>query len=401
MSLPARSPHASRWALDDDVVFLNHGSFGACPGPVVAAQRAWQDRAERQPMQFFARDLPDLLGAARAHVASLVRADPDGLAFVSNATEGVNAVLRSVPLRPGDAVLVTDQAYAACHHALVSTARAAGAEVHVAPLPFPVDHPERITESILGRVTPKTRLALIDHVTSPTGLVLPVETLVPALESRGVRVLVDGAHAPGMLPLALDDLAPSWYTANFHKWLCAPRGAAMLWSREDVRALTRPVSLSHAASLPGDDPARYLAEFDWTGTRDFSPWLTLPTCTAFLGALHPDGLPGLQTRNHQLVLAGRDLLCRALDIPPPAPDSMLGSLASVPLPPGRTPRASPWAPDPLQRALLDRWKVEVPVHAWPSPTERVLRISAQAYNSLDEFEYLAAALPQALAAERD
>lgn len=398
--LPPRADPASGWSLAADVVYLNHGSFGACPRAIRDRQRALQMQMDAQPVQFMVDDLPALLDRARGEVATFLGADPAGLAFVANATEGVNTALHAAGLQAGDDVLIIDQAYPACRRALEQIAASRGARVVTAALPFPLADPAEVVERVLAAVTPRTRLALIDHVTSPTGLVLPVDVLVPELETRGIATLVDGAHAPGMLPLNLDRLGASWYTGNFHKWLCAPVGAAMLWTREDRRPLTRPLALSHAAGLPADDPERHLREFDWTGTRDFTPWLVLPDCIEHLSSLHSGGLDGWMAANRALALQARDLLVEALGIQPPAPDAMIGSLAAVPLPPSPAPPATVWEADPLQRALRERWSIEVPVFSWPAPPSRVLRVSAQGYNSLSEYSWLEEALLRELALER-
>ena len=212
------------WPLERGVIFLNHGSFGACPAEVLRQQAALRDEMEAEPVRFLSRELDDRLADARQALAAFVGADADDLAFVANATGGVNAVLRSLRFSPGEELLTTDHAYNACRNAFDFAAGRAGARVVVATIPFPLASPEEVVEAVLARVTPRTRLALLDHVTSPTGLVLPLERLVAALSGRGVEVLVDGAHAPGMVPLDLGALGAAYYSGNCHKWLCAPKG---------------------------------------------------------------------------------------------------------------------------------------------------------------------------------
>jgi len=375
---------ADHWLLDPEVVFLNHGSFGACPRAVLDAQSRLRARMERQPLQFLARDLEGLLDEARATLAAFVGADAADLAFVSNVTSGVNAVLRSIPIRAGDEVLVTDQAYGACRNALDFAAGRAGATVRVAPVPFPLAGPDDVVEALTAAVGPRTRLALLDHVSSPTGVVFPLARLVAELGARGVDALVDGAHAPGMLPLDLRAIGAAYYAGNCHKWLCAPKGAAFLHVRRDRQAWVRPLTISHGATSPRTDRSRFHLEFDWTGSDDPTAYLCVAESIRFLGGLLPGGWPALMAANHALALEARDLLAHALGVEPPAPDDMIGTLVALPLPDG--PSAA------LQEALLGRFGIEVPIVPWPLPPGRLVRVSCQLYNALAQYERLADAL---------
>jgi isopenicillin-N epimerase len=381
------------WTLDPAVVYLNHGSYGACPRPVLEAQRRLRERMESQPVQFFVRDLERLLDRARTGLADFLNAAPEDIAWVNNATAGVNAVLRSLDLKPDDELIITDHAYNACRNALDYVARKSGSRVVVAPIPFPLDSADVVIDSFVSRVTDRTRLALIDHVTSPTGLVLPVERLVSALSALGVDTLIDGAHAPGMLELDIKQLAPTYYTGNCHKWLCAPKGAGFLYVRRDRQRFIHPVAISHGANSARTDRSRFLMEFDWTGTDDPTAALCVPHAIDFLAGLQPGAWQGLRSRNHQLVLAGRRMLAETLDLPMPCPEAMIGSLASLPLPArGREPESQPFDRDPLQDRLLTRWGIEVPIIPWPEPPNRLLRISAQVYNSRNDYKRLCEAL---------
>lgn len=381
------------WALDPELVFLNHGSFGACPRVVLEAQHRVRTRMERQPVQFFVRDLEGLLDAARGELADFLHVPTEDLAWVPNATSGVNAVLRSLCLDPGDELLTTDHEYNACRNALDFVADRAGARVVVAPVPFPLAGPDQVLEAILERAGDRTRLALIDHVTSQTGLVLPIEQIVRALAERGIDTLVDGAHGPGMLDLRLDEIGAAYYTGNCHKWLCSPKGAGFLYVRPDRQRDIRPVSISHGANSPRQDRSRFLQEFDWVGTDDPSPMLCVPAALRFMGDLMPGGWPALRAHNRALILDGRRALAEALGISLPCPDAMIGSLAALPLPDGslEPPKSAMYA-DPLQDELLRRWRIEVPVIPWPHVPHRLVRISAQAYNNPGQYRLLAEAL---------
>jgi isopenicillin-N epimerase len=384
------------FALDPEIVFLNHGSFGACPLEVLDYQHRLRQQMERQPVQFYVRELESLLDEARGVLAEFVGSDNRDLVFVRNATSAVNAVVRSMALSPGDELLTTDHEYNACRNVLHYVAERSGAQVVTATIGFPVASPDAVVETILKRVNERTRLLLMDHVTSQTGLVLPIKPLVEEMNKRGIDTLIDGAHAPGMVPLDLKRLGASYYTGNCHKWLCAPKGAGFLHVRRDKHPEVRPLAISHGANSPRTDRPRLLIEFDWTGTDDPTPWLCVPRSIRFMEDLVPGGWEALMRHNHELTLAARSLLCASMRIPLPAPDSMIGSIASLPLPDGSAePSTSPLYADALQDVLLEESKIEVPVVPWPAPPKRLLRISAQAYNELNDYERLAEGLKRA------
>ena len=405
------SADRTAWLLDPGLAFLNHGSFGACPAVVLEAQGEWRERLECDPVGFFATEVEPALDAARHALGSFVGADPDDLAWVPNATTGINTVLASLApeWRPGDEVLTTDHEYNATLNALRQAAGQRGVGVVVASVPFPVASPDEVAAAVLEAVTPRTRLAVISHVTSATAVIIPVERIVAALAQRGVDTLVDGAHGPGMVPLDLDGLGAAYYTGNGHKWLCGAKGSAFLHVRRDRQAAIRPLVISHGANSPRRDRSRFRLAFDWTGTSDPTAFLVLPEAIAFMAGSHPDGWPGVMAANRALCRAARDVLCQALRVELPVPDEMLGAMASLPLPravDGPPAGAMPAGgvddetlpDDPLHDELLERHRTQVPVYSWPStraagrPPMRLVRISAQRYNSLAEYRRLAAAL---------
>jgi len=389
------------WGLDPGVTFLNHGSFGACPRAVMEVQSELRARLERQPVRFMVRDLEELWDDARAELGRFVGASTDGIAFVPNATTGVNAVLRSLRFTEGDELLTTTHEYNACRNTFDFVAARSGAGVVVADIPFPITSEDQALESILSRLTSKTRLVLVDHVTSQTALILPVRRLAEELSRRSIELLIDGAHAPGMVPLDVESLGATYYTGNCHKWICAPKGAGFLWVAEHRRSDIRPTVISHGANSTRTDRSRFHLEFDWQGTFDPTAALAVPHALRFMDGLHPDGWRGVMQQNHRLVVEGRRGLCQALGIDEPAPESMIGSIASVPLPDGRSETAPSLYGDPIQDRLLFESNIEVPVVPWPKPPKRVLRISAQLYNEIGEYQLLARELARFLREEQD
>lgn len=376
--------HDERWLLNPDITFLNHGSFGATPIAVLEKQAEWRQRMEREPVRFLARDIDANIDEARRELARFVGAQPEDLAFVPNATAGVNAVLRSQRFEPGDELLVTTHEYNASRNVLDYVAARSGANIVVVDVPFPIASPDVVVERIVNAANTKTRLLLIDHVTSQTALIFPIETIIREMHARGIEVLIDGAHAPGMLPLEIASLGVSYYTGNLHKWVCAPKGAAFLYVREDRRARIRPTSISHGANSPRTDRSRFHLEFDWTGTIDPSAWLAVPEAIRFMGHVTEGGWPGLMRQNRSLALQARDIICSTLGIDPPAPDSMIGSMVSFPVSDGSA--------DALNLDLYEKYRIEVPIMPWPKWPKRLLRISAQVYNTLADYERLATAV---------
>lgn len=384
--------HRRHWQLDPEVDFLNHGSFGATPTVVLHAQRHFQDALEREPIRFLApeRDLEAKLDVVRNCIASLVGADPADLAFVRNATDGVNAVLRSMPLVADDEIVVTDHGYNACNNAARFVADRVGAKVRVAGIPFPLAADDEVIAAIEAQFTPRTRLLLVDHVTSGSGLILPIERIVAAAHDRGVRVLVDGAHAPGMIPVDLKRIDADYYTANHHKWLCGPKASGFLQVRPEFQDQVRPTVISHAANTPRPHRSRFLAEFDWIGTYDPCPLLATTTAVEFLQRLRPHGMEDHMTQLRKMTLQARSLMLDMLQVPDPAPAHMIGSMASIPLPAAPDPPAG--KVDPLQARLFDQHKIEVPIFRVTSARTRVLRFSVQAYNDPSQYRRLALAV---------
>jgi isopenicillin-N epimerase len=408
---------AHHWQFQPGLAYVNHGSFGACPTAVLEFQAELRARMEADAVLFLDTELPAGLQHVRERVGALINAHPEDLVFAPNSTHGANAVLRSLErtLRPGDELLTTDHEYNAMINALQYVARGAGARVVVANVPFPIHSPDQVVEAILDRVTDRTRLALFSWVTSATAVIFPVERLASELRERGVDILLDGAHAPGMVPIdvaALEAAGVTYLVGNGHKWLCSPKGAAFLWVRRDRQAEIHPLVISHGTNAPVQrgGRSRFQMEFDWPGTDDPTAVLSLPAAIDFMGGLETGGWPALMAANHELVLQGREIVVAELGAAgrePLAPDDMLGSMATIPLPRELDPSqdaepvdADPdatLADDPLHRDLLERDGIQVPVYGWPARpalggAHRYLRVSAQRYNDLDDYRRLAAAL---------
>jgi isopenicillin-N epimerase len=373
---PAPSPHRHLWGLDPDIIYLNHGAYGACPLAVRRQQDEWRDRAQRNPSEAFGFERPRLLAEARAALGQFVGARPEQLAFVPRAVTAAHAVLRLLRLSQGDQVLVTDHAFHATRAAVDATAAAAGAKVVVASIPFPIASPAEVTSAIFARATNRTRLIVVDHVVSQTALVFPVAEIVRAAAARGVAVLVDGAHAAGQVPLQLDTLGAAFAVGNTHKWIGSPPSAGFVYVRRDL--------------LPGlVGGARLEEALAWLLPHDPTPFLGIPAAIDHLGAVQPGGWPALMAHNHALALRGRELLCAALGVAAPCPAEMVGAMAAIPLP-GAPDPAKPI--DPLQAALFERERITAPIMRSPDGRRRLLRISAQLYNTEDEYDLLARAL---------
>lgn len=365
------------WALDDSIHFLNHGSYGATPKVVLARQSELRARLESEPVRFMAREYEPLLDATRAKLAAFVGAQREDLVFVTNATSGVNAVLRSLDFAPGDELLTTSHGYNACTNVLRAVAEWTGAKVVVAPLPFPTRGSDELEAAVLSCVTAKTRLVLLDQITSPTAIILPVERLVKQLEGRGIPVLVDAAHVPGHLAMQLDAVGASFTTGNLHKWVCAPKGAAFLHVRRDWQKKLRPPVISHGANSPRTDKSRFQLEFDWCGTFDPTAILSVPAAIDFMGSLFPGGWPELMRRNREAAARERARLLEFLDTPVPCPVDVLPAMASV---------IVPWSQEALGDRLFEEFHLEVPVI--PFEGKVLVRISMQQHVRSDDLEAL-------------
>jgi isopenicillin-N epimerase len=364
------------WILDPDVVHLNHGSYGGCPRAVVDTAAALRLRLEASPMRFFVLDWQRELDAARAALAAFVRAPDDRLVFTPNATTACALALGAAELAAGDEIVITDHAYRAVKNQVVRLAEARGARVAIARLALPFD-PDQAVAALAAARTPNTRLLVIDHITSPTGIVLPLERIVAAY--AGTQILVDGAHAPGQIALDIAALGVTWYAGNNHKWLCAPKGSGFLYTSTPLR----PAITSHGASPEYGPPNRLHAELDWAGSHDPAAHLAVPVAIAAIEQL-AGSWSAARAHNHALVLELRDRVIAGLGATQLAPDTSLGAMAAIPiaLPAGTTPLAM------TQQLLRDGW--EVPIVDWHAGP--LVRVSAHLYNTAAQGDALAAKL---------
>jgi isopenicillin-N epimerase len=432
---PAPGPAARWWIHEPGVTFLNHGSFGGCPQAVLETQAAWRARLEGEPVRFFAEDLFDLVDWVRGDVSRFLGCDGDGLVFVPNATTGVATAIHNLiasgQAKSGDEVLLTDHEYPACANNLKHLAKAAGLGVVTARLPFPDPTTQGVIDAVLAAVTPRTCIALLSQITSSSAMVLPAGELVAALEGRGVRVVLDSAHVPGHIDLDVSSLSPSYFTANLHKWVCSPKGSAVLWVHPDQRERCRPLVLSNMANKPMPGRSHLHTEFDYIGTNDPTPILVVPATLRIMAAIARGEAPkrfaaqafevgidaeaieaawrDIRTRNRAMALRAQRLVSEALGTAPPVPEAMTGCIALA-----RLPHVEPqtWATlasrptkhtDALQDALIRGWGIQVPIVHPPAGERatpvRCVRVSAQLYNSPEQYAYLARALEAELAAE--
>ena len=370
----------SEFRLEEGTVFLNHGSFGAPPRVVHEAAERWRTRLEENPDVFYREILPGALREAAAALARFVGARPQDLVFVENATAGMNAVLRSLSFAPGDEILASSHVYGAVRQAIRHVCERSGAKFVEAEVPLPVADAEALVSSLAGRMSERTRLLVLDHVASPTGLVFPVAPLARLARERGARVLVDGAHAPGQIALDLPALGVDWYVGNCHKWLFAPRPCGFLWAHESAQDGLHPLAISH------DYGRGFGPEFDWTGTRDPAAWLAVVDAIRFLETL---GADRVRAHGHELAVASATKIARAWDSVLDGPAALHGSMMAIRLPARlcRGLAANREGARALMSVLIAEQRIVVAV--MPIGNALWARISASVYNHPADYDRLA------------
>lgn len=384
--------------LRSDVVFLNHGSFGACPRPVFDAYQQWQLELERQPVEFLGRRFGGLLREAREALAAVVGAQADDLVYVPNATTGLNTVARSLALEPGDQVLTTNHEYGALDRTWRFVCARRGATYVNRPLPLPISSADEVVEQLWAGVTERTRVLFLSHITSPTALILPVQELVRRARAAGIITIVDGAHVPGQIPVDLEALEADFYAGNCHKWLCSAKGSGFLYVRREMQHLLEPLVVSWGwepeqttlLSLDGGESSPFILQQEWQGTRDFAPYLSVPAAIQFQ-AEHD--WPRVREECHELVRYAREAIGELTGLGQICPDSpeWYAQMATIPLPPCDAAE--------LKRRLYDDYRIEVPIIEWPAlgragtgGGRQFVRVSVQGYNTREDVEELVKAL---------
>jgi isopenicillin-N epimerase len=377
--------------LDPEVIFLNHGSFGATPKPVFAEYQAWQLRLERQPVLFLGRELDGLLRESRAALGEYLNADADDLVYIPNATHGANIIAHSLALQPGDEILTTDHEYGACDYAWEFNCQKTGAAYIHQHIPLPLCLEDEIVEQLWQGVTPRTRVIYLSHITSPTALRLPVEQICQRARQQGILSVVDAAHSPGQIPVDLQALGADFVTGNCHKWMLSPKGAAFLHVRREVQPLVEPLVISwgYGATPATTTGSRYIDLLQWTGTKDPAAFLSIPAAIQFMRDHHWDQV---RQECHALLRQAVERICDLTGLPPlyPLDSDFYSQMAIAPLPAGVDLTS-------LKARLYDEYRIEVPLIQWQD--RKFVRISIQGYNTGADVDALVVALKTLLFAQ--
>jgi isopenicillin-N epimerase len=374
--------------LDPEVVFLNHGSFGACPRPVFERYQAWQLELERQPVEFLGRRQRDLLYHARESLAEYLHVQADDVVYLPNVTGALNVVARSLPLQEGDEILTADHEYGALERTWTFVTEPRGARVVIQKLPVPLVEPEEVVEAVWARVTDRTRVLFLSHITSPTAVRLPIEPLIERARAAGIWTVIDGAHAPGQIDLDLQAMGVDFYGGNCHKWLSSPKGAGFLYARPEVQDLIQPLVVSWGWRPRDAWSTPFVDSIQRQATHDISAYLSVPDAIAFQTQ---HDWPTVRQECHELVRLARMGMAELTAVQPLVADDprWFAQMATLPLPEGTDTEA-------LKRRLYDDFRVEIPVHRWGDTP--CVRISVQGYNTRADVERLLEAVRQSLSA---
>jgi isopenicillin-N epimerase len=382
---PSYSKYIEHWSIDQDFVFLNHGSFGACPIAILERQSELRKRLESQPMRFMTRELEKLLNESKEKLANFIHAKTENIVFVKNATTGVNTVLKSLKFDSRDEILTCNHIYPAVANTLKHLNETTGVQVKIAKIPFQLQSNQQIIDALMELKSERTKLLVIDHISSPTGILFPVDEIAGQFKAYGIETLVDGAHAPGTVTLNLEESSIAYYTGNCHKWICSPKSAAFLYVRPDLQNDIHPLS----TSLMQGSEFSFEQEFYWQGTDDPTAYICVGDSIDFMHNIFPDGWEGIMKHNHELAIDARTVLCKELNIAASIPEYMLANLASMHLPDTNDERPTRFNQfDGLQNRLYHEYKIEAFITYWPEYPKRLLRISPQIYNSIEQYVQL-------------
>ena len=377
-----------QFLIRPDITFLNHGSFGACPRPVFQRYQEWQLELERQPVEFIGRRAHELLSDSRAALAGYLGCDADEVVYSPNVTTALNVVARSLPLNEGDEILTTDHEYGALERTWRFMCERNGAKIVTISLPRPLDDPDEVVEAVMAGLTPRTRVLFLSHITSPTAVTLPIEKLISRARDAGIWTVIDGAHAPGQVPVDLHELGADFYGGNCHKWLCAPKGAGFLYARRDVQHLLDPLVISWGWEARDPGPSRFIDEQERQATRDFSAYLAVPAAIEYQAA---NDWSRVREECHELARWTAAEVAELTGLPALSADSptWYAQMITMPLPPGDAAT--------LKTRLYDQYRIEIPTIVWRD--ERFVRISVQGYNTRADCRRLVDALAEILRSE--
>ncbi len=391
------SKHLVHWDLDTSKMQLNHGAFGATPKFVLEKQTEYRNEMERHLLRYFMRDHENFMIESKEKTGQFLGMSPHNFVFVQNATQGVNTILHSLSPEKDDEWLITSLNYGACVQTFKWYAQKYGVKLNTALINYPIIDENEIVENVLAAVTPNTRLILLDHITSATGIILPIEKIISKLAEKNITILVDGAHAPGMLPIDIEKLNADYYVGNAHKWICSPKGSAVLFVRPDRQNEVAPLQISHYHDRNIGTKNNWSDQFTMTGTIDYSPYRCVPTAIDFFENNFENGWQGVREYNRSLALVARNLLAEMLETSLPAPDNMIGNIANVLVNADVTPPAYGYNySEGLQDKLYNDFGIEVPIFYLKNhrtgKTEQYVRIACQLYNSLEQYRELGEAI---------
>lgn len=395
-NLPKYDPLAKYWALDEDIVYLNHGSFGATPTSVLKVQKQIRKECEAEAIEFYTKTLADYINASKKTLAGFVGTHTNNIVFVPNATAGVNTVLNCFKAEVGDEWLITNHNYGACIHAMKHYARKRKCFISMADIPYPVFTKEAILNAIEEKIKPNTTIALIDFISSATAIIFPVKEIIAMLHAKGIKVIVDAAHAPGMVDFNLDELGADFFVGNCHKWVCSPKGSAFLYVAPQHQSKVCPLIISHYNDTDEGTARHWSNQFLFSGTQDYSPYICVKDALKFMPSLIKGDWGDVRKRNHDLVWQAANNIANTLGVKLPCNEEMVGSICNIPMPPGKAPEKKFNTNTKLKDLLFQKYKIEVPVFIFPEEPHQWLRISAQLYNSMEQYEYLADCLKKNL-----